>query len=255
MNHTQARSNIRESMKRGAAQILDRSCVLPAAELTAAVVRAQRGNSLAGAQVVDGMSRIVYQLAEHYYLKWSSHLSPSASFCDVFSEGLVGLHRAVLKFDPKRELAFTTLATWWIRNAVQRACYAAIGIARIPEKQLLLGVKPDDALVAALSLDHRRDGGRELHETLADDRPEDDLELVRDLVEVLRLVDGRLPRIAQLVQEDVAVRQIGRIMGISGDRVRQLLRRGAAAVERSGLVDLTEARPAHPDRPAPAAAT
>lgn len=41
-------------------------------------------------------------------------------FDDLVGEGIIGLHRAVLKFDPKRGTAFSTFAQWWIRASIQR---------------------------------------------------------------------------------------------------------------------------------------
>lgn len=253
MNEGQARANILESLESGAASILDSSIELDKDELIAVAAAAQQGSKEDWTRLVNAVSRLVFRLAETYYMKWHTHLQPQASFDDVFLSGLESLNKATMKFDPSRGLAYTTPATWIIRNAVQRAVYAQIGVGHIPEKVLLKGVSPIDPFVNGLSLDHGGDGEktREFHEVVAGptEREVGDLERVRNIVEVLRLVDERLPMIAELASQDYALREIGRIVGIAGERVRQLLDAGAEAVTQAGLVEC----PARPDQPAPAA--
>jgi RNA polymerase sigma factor (sigma-70 family) len=239
MHEGQARKNIQESLESGAAKILDYSLVLEREDLIRAVVLAKEGCERSWEQVVNGMTRLVFKSAESYYVKWSSHLPAHTSFDDVFAAGLEGLHRAVGKFEPERGLAFTTVAGWWVRNSVQRACYAQIGVGHIPEKTLLKGVSPIDPFVNSLSLDYRDDeGGRAMHESIpSGEYDPDDPERIRAIMQVLASIDKRLPQIAELAQNDCPAKEIGRIVGITDRRVWQLLGDAADAIVRAGLAE------------------
>lgn len=239
--------SIEHSMKHGAARVLDQSRMLDpdpkthAAMLVARAAAAQQGSEAAWADVVDGMSRLVFRVAETYFWKWHSHLAAHASFDDVFMAGMEGLTIGVNKFDATKGFALTTYATNWIRTKVQRACYAQCGSARIPEELLQAGVSPMDPLVAsaAKSLDWRVDDDHEaLGEALAS--PDDeigvlDLEAVRHVLELLALVDEKLPRIAELLDRGLADREIARLTGLTSRRVEQLRQAATQALIQAGM--------------------
>lgn len=235
-------------MKQGAARILDSSRVLDddpqvhAVKLTARAVAAQQGSEAAWTDVIDGMSRLVFRTSETYFWKWSSHLAAHASFDDVFMAGMEGLTVGVNKFDAGKGFMLTTYATNWIRTKVQRACYAQCGSARIPEDLLQSGVSPMDPLVAsaARSLDWRHD---EDHATLGEQlvSPPDhsdlqELDGMNHVLEILALVDEKLPQIADLLERGYADREIARLSGLTSKRVEQLRGEAAKALLEAGIV-------------------
>lgn len=68
---------------------------------------------------------LVIEIAKHYRSK-------EISFADLIQEGNIGLLRAVEKFDWRRGNRFSTMASWWIRQAIQRATQDKGGLIRVP---------------------------------------------------------------------------------------------------------------------------
>jgi len=90
-------------------------------ELASVEVRADEANHA----LIRANLRLVVSVAKRY-------LGRGISFLDLIQEGNLGLLRAVGKFDPRRGFKFSTYATWWIRQSINRSIAEQARTIRIP---------------------------------------------------------------------------------------------------------------------------
>jgi RNA polymerase sigma factor (sigma-70 family) len=193
-------------------------------EIESLAVRAQGGDPRAREQLIERLLPLVARLARSYRTSGLDH-------ADLVQEGIVGLLRALRRYEPSRGTPFRAWAGWWIRHALQEARSDFIRPFRLPPaalRQLALLKAEHERIYAH---EHRDAGSAELASRTGIERGQAEALLrsdrqPRSLEEPVAGTEGELGTLGSLLEDPLSADAYEEVLEtIAGDQLRALLSR------------------------------
>lgn len=193
-------------------------------EADALAWRAQAGDESACEELIQRLLPLVHATARRYRTEGLEQ-------ADLLQEGIVGLLRALQRFDPDRGVPFAAFATWWIRQSLQEARSDFMRPLRLPPKALrqLSQLKSEHQLIYQ---DERRSANvAELAERTNIDLEQAEALVVADarersLDEPIGSMDGEIGTLGDLLEDPLSAAAYEDVVdAVAGAQLRALLSR------------------------------
>jgi RNA polymerase nonessential primary-like sigma factor len=141
--------------------------------------RVRKGNREARQRMIESNLRLVIAIGKRY-------ISRGLPFADIIEEGNIGLMHAVEKFDYRFGFKFSTYASWWIRQAIERAITNQVRVIRLP-------------ILVAETVNTYKRTARKLRQQLGDEPS------VREIAKAMRLPVAKVRGLAQAAQDTLSL--------------------------------------------------
>lgn len=156
----------------------------------------------ARAEVVEKISKLVHKFAQRYRKKVIY-----ITYDELYQEGMCGVMVAIEKFDPKHKVRFSSYASWWIRQAMQRAM--------MMKNQPIIRRKCMDHTYTKFEAFFEDDVSKDVG-----DEPTDLGALLEQALSCLNKRDSKILKLR--FYEHKTLQEIAEVIGITRERIRQI---------------------------------